>query len=72
MLEVMRFSSGLFFTLVGALWLSCQPLATPNRVPKPRQSAPGFALRSERDVIVQLRPLRALGPVVVVFYRGHF
>ena len=38
----------------------------------PTEHAPAFALPDERDHLVTLDELRTHGPVVLVFYRGHW
>lgn len=59
-------------TLALALAAACTQLATPDRVPRVGRAAPDFALGDHRDVTIRLRRLREVGPVVVVFYRGHW
>lgn len=54
-----------------ALTAGCrlQPHATPKQVAQP---APAFALPDENGKEVTLASLLERGPVVIVFYRGHW
>ena len=55
--------------LVGS---ACTPLAQPELARQVGQRAPGFSLPDQTGTDIPLRRLREVGPVVVVFYRGHW
>ena len=50
-------------------WWTLEPRGTPIQVAR---QAPDFALPDHRGTEVTLRSLLAKGPVVVIFYRGHW
>ncbi|MBW2457260.1 MAG: redoxin domain-containing protein [Deltaproteobacteria bacterium] len=50
-------------------WWTIEPRTTPIQVKRP---APEFALPDHEGTVVRLSDLLARGPVVVIFYRGHW
>jgi len=67
-----RVSSSRRHLLVGALALAACRLRSHAAGPRVRQPAPAFELPDEAGRNVSLAQLRARGPVVLVFYRGHW
>jgi len=59
---------GLF--AVGFFWLAALPL--PADPAAALTTAPDFTLRDQRNRLVSLRDETAKGPVLLVFYRGHW
>lgn len=50
----------------------CAGLAEGQTTVNVRQAAPDIALSDQHNQAVSLRNLTARGPVLVVFYRGHW
>ncbi|MBC8066798.1 MAG: redoxin domain-containing protein [Deltaproteobacteria bacterium] len=58
--------------LVGSLALVACRLRAHGAGPVVQQRAPAFALPDAEGRVVTLDGLRARGPAVLVFYRGHW
>jgi hypothetical protein len=67
--------SAIFTTLAClgvVLWIACAPLTTRTTALTTAGTAPEFALPTQEGSVVRLSEMRKAGPVVVVFYRGHW
>jgi cytochrome oxidase Cu insertion factor (SCO1/SenC/PrrC family) len=63
----------LLFVGIGVvLWIACAPLTTRTAALTHAQPAPDFNLPTHTGETVQLATLLNDGPVVIVFYRGHW